>query len=114
MSRSGQEALTDVRKWSGGTPGCPEVVGGPPKCLRVVERHSWMFAIGREALPDLRVWSGGPSGSPDVVRRPSRMSAIGPGGPSGCPGVVGRPSWISGSGREALPDVRDMLGGPPE
>ena len=29
------------------------------------------------------------------------------------PGVVGRPSRKSGTGREALPDVREWLGGPP-
>ena len=29
------------------------------------------------------------------------------------PVVVGRPSWISGSGREALPYVREWWGGPP-
>ena len=28
-------------------------------------------------------------------------------------GVVGRPSRMSGSGREALPDVREWSGGPP-
>ena len=31
------------------------------------------------------------------------------GGPPGCSGVVGRSSWMSGSGREALPKVREWL-----
>ena len=30
-----------------------------------------------------------------------------------CPGLVGRPSRMSGSGREALPDVREWLGSSP-
>ena len=30
-------------------------------------------------------------------------------GPPRCPGVVGRTSRMSGSGREALPDVREAL-----
>ena len=30
-------------------------------------------------------------------------------GPPGCPGVVRSPSHMSGSGREALPDVRDAF-----
>ena len=35
-----------------------------------------------------------------VVREWSR-------GPPRCPEVVGRPTWMSGSGREALPDIRE-------
>ena len=31
MSGSGWETLTNVRKWSGVTPGCPGVVGRPTR-----------------------------------------------------------------------------------
>ena len=48
---------------------------------------------GWESLSDIQEWSVGPPG---------------------CLGMVGRPSLMSGSGREALPDVREFLGGPPE
>ena len=50
-----REALLNVRKWSGGPPGCPGVVG----------RTSRITGIGWQALPnvrvafsDLREWSG--------------------------------------------------------
>ena len=58
-----------------------------------------MSGTCREALMDAWEWSESPhgwSGSPPV-----------------CPGVVGTPSQMSGSGREALPDVREWSGGPP-
>ena len=65
MTGSGQEALRDVREWS----------GGPPKCPGVVEMPSRMSESGREALPvsgsgweallDVREWSGGPPGCPE-------------------------------------------------
>ena len=74
MSGSGQEALLDVRKLSGGPPGCAR---GPPGCPGVVGRPSRMFGrpsrmfgsgrvaprmsvIGREVLPHFREWSGRP------------------------------------------------------
>ena len=83
---------------------------------------SWISGRGQETLPDDREWSGGP---PDVRELL--------GDSSGCPGVVGRlsrmslrggsPSRMSGSCREtlldacegwgALPDVRQLSGGPP-
>ena len=44
MSWSGWEALPNVQKLSGGTPGCPGVVLRP----------SSMSGYGREALPDVR------------------------------------------------------------
>ena len=44
MSRSGQEALPDVREWLGERPGC----------LRVVGRPSRMSESGRDALLDVR------------------------------------------------------------
>ena len=66
-------------------PGCP---GGPPGCLGVIGRPSWMSGSGRKDLLDVRdalpyVWEW--SGSlPE------------------CPRVVGRTSQLSGSGREAF------------
>ena len=64
-----------------------------------------MSNIGQLALLDVRDWLGGYPGCPVVVRRPTRMSR-----------VVERPSRMSesvlevlrmsGSGRDALPDVR--------
>ena len=47
MSGSGQEALTDVREWSGGPFGC---LGGPPGGLGVVGRLSRMSESDWEAL----------------------------------------------------------------
>ena len=44
--REYREALSDVREWSGGPPGCPGMVGRP----------SWMSSSGREALSDVREW----------------------------------------------------------
>ena len=44
MSGSGREALPDVREWS----------VGPPGCLRVVWRPTWMSNNFREALPEVR------------------------------------------------------------
>ena len=64
MTKSGREALPDVRECSRGTVGCPGVVGGTSICPGVVERHSqmsgcvWrpsrMSGSGREALPDVQ------------------------------------------------------------
>ena len=81
---------------------------------------------GWKSLPDVQKLSegplgraGGPIGCPGVVRRPSRLSRCGemPSSmslrPRGCTGVFGRPSRMSGSGREALSDVWEWLGGPP-
>ena len=44
MSGSGRDALPDVRKCS----------VGPPGCLGVVGRPSWMSGSNLEALPDVR------------------------------------------------------------
>ena len=44
ISGSGREALSNVKKWSGGSLGCPGVVGRP----------SWMIERGRETLPNVR------------------------------------------------------------
>ena len=71
MSKSGREALLDVRKarldvrkWLRGPPGCSGVVGMPYR----------MSGSGRLAIPDVREWSGGHPGRPRVVGRPSWMS----------------------------------------
>ena len=52
-----------------------------------------MSGGGREALPYVWEWSEDP-----LV----------------CPGVVGRRSLMSESGRESLPDVQKLSGGPHE
>ena len=49
MSRSGREAILNVRELSGVPPGCPGVVGRP----------SWKSGSGREAFPDVQEWSVG-------------------------------------------------------
>ena len=84
-SRSGREAIPDVRKLSGGPYGCPAVVGRHSQMSGSGGRHSWVTVSGLETLLDVHEWSGDPPG---------------------CPGVVERPSRMSGSGREAHSDVR--------
>ena len=81
MSGSYREALTDVKEWSLGLPGCPGVFG----------RTSRMSESGRETLPD--VWEL--SEARQDVREWSKGNPV-------CPGVVGRLSRMSGSFREAL------------
>ena len=71
MSRSGREALADVREWSGGMPDVKEWSGGPPGFPKVVGRTFRMFESGgkpiqisrsgREVLSDIPKWSGGHS-----------------------------------------------------
>ena len=69
MSTSGREAFPDVREWSdvreglsttprhsGGSPGCPGVVGGPYEYLGVVGRPSRISGSGRVTLSDVRWW----------------------------------------------------------
>ena len=99
MSRSGQETLPDVRKWSGGPPRCPLVVG----------RSSRMFGSGRHTLPDVREWSDGPPGCPRVAR--SGREALS--NVWEWPEVVGRLYRMFGSGREAIPDDCDWSAGSP-
>ena len=123
--RGGREALTDVRVWS----------GGPPGCLGVVGRPFQMSGCCREALPVVREWSGdptecpvAPSGRPVVVSWPSQMSESGrealpdvhewSRGYAECPGVVWRPyrmyhSRTSGRDSGPLPDVQEWSEGPP-
>ena len=57
MSRSGWEALVDVREWSGVLTGCQRVVGRPSR----------MFGKGREAIPDIPEWPGAPHGWLGVI-----------------------------------------------
>ena len=53
MSRSGREAITDVREWSGRPQGFAGVVRGPPGYLGVVGRPSRISGSGRNALPEV-------------------------------------------------------------
>ena len=85
MSRSGPEALLDVWEWSGGTPGCSEVIGRP---FRMCGMPIGIF--------------GRPRGCPGVVRRPSLMSGS---GQESLPHDRG--------GREFLPDVWEWSGDAP-
>ena len=112
MSGSGQEALSDVREWSGGPRRCSGVIGRPPGCSGVIGWPSRMSGSVRKALPDsgsgreaLTMSGSGRKALPDV-REWS-------GGSLGCPRVVGRPFRLSGSGRKTLPDVRVWSRGPP-
>ena len=63
-----------VWEWSGGPPGCPEVVARPSGCHRAVGRPSRITLCGQEAFPDVREWTGVPHGCPGVVARLFRMS----------------------------------------
>ena len=100
VSDSCQEAISDVREWSGDPSEFPE---GPYEYLGVVGWPSCMSGSVREAVPDVRGgreaitnvqdWSGGPPECSVVVERPSRMS--------------GSPSRLSGSDWKSLPDVRE-------
>ena len=103
------EAILDVRQYSGGPPGCP---GARPGCLGVVKRPSQMSGSGLDALPDVREWSRVYPECPGVVGRPSQLSVSG-GRPFRSSAVAGSVSQMCGSGREALPDVRDWPGCPP-
>ena len=85
MSESSQLALSDVREWSGGPPGCSGVVGRP---YRMSRSPYWMAGSDLLALLGVLEWSRAPSGCPAVVRRLSRLS---------------------GSSLETLPDVQKPL-----
>ena len=52
MSGSGQEDLSVVREWSGGSSGC----------LGVVRRTFWMSGSGQEVISDVQERSAGPPG----------------------------------------------------
>ena len=94
-----REVFSDVREWLGGTPGWPGVVARSPRCQGVVGRPSWMTESGLQTLPDKQ------KVHPDV-REVFQDVREWWGVTPGCPGLVGRPSRISGSGRETLPDIR--------
>ena len=107
MFRIGREALLDVQEWSVGPVGCPGVVRRPYR----------MYGSGQQSLSNVREWSGDlhecperPSGCPRVVER--RVLREWSGGPPGCPGVVGGPYGFCGSGRETLPNGREVVGRP--
>ena len=89
MSGNGQKALPGVREWS--------VV--PARCMAMVWRPFRMSGGCREAFLDVREWSGAPHGCSGGLPR--------------FPGEIGSHSRMSvrGRGREALPDVRGLLGG---
>ena len=78
MSRSGWEALPNVREWSGGSKESPGVVLIPSrmsgKSYRMPGRISRMSESGRESLPYVREKSEGPLVGPGVVGRPCQMS----------------------------------------
>ena len=106
MSRSGREALSEVREAHLDVQECSEGPPGPLGCPGVVGRPCRMSGSGREALLDVREslfdfqeWSGGSQGCSGVFGRPSRMSV--------------RPTRMPGSGRKTLPDVREWSGNPP-
>ena len=66
-SGMGVEPLPEVRKWSGDSPGGPELVGRP----------SLRSGSGREVLPQLREYYEGPPGGPKLVGRPSQRFGSG-------------------------------------
>ena len=53
---SGQDTLTDIREWSGDSPGCPGVVRSLSQMSGVVRSPSRMSWSSRETLPDVREW----------------------------------------------------------
>ena len=58
MSRSGREALPDVREWSGYPPGFPAVVGWPSLMYGSGREAYLMYRSGQKAIPNVREWSG--------------------------------------------------------
>ena len=59
MTGSGWEALQDVRKWSGVTPGCLPVVESQSR-MSGSGREPPGYPGGRDALPDVQEKSRGP------------------------------------------------------
>ena len=53
MSGSCQDALPDVRKWSGGPPGCLGVVETSFRMSECGRESPGICRSGREALPDV-------------------------------------------------------------
>ena len=105
-------ALRNVRKWSGGPPAMPtvvgdppavpEVVGGPPAVPEVFEGLCGRDGSCRGALQLGRKWS--------VALRQSRKCL---GGSAAGPEVVGKPFGQAAIGLEALRQGWKWSGGPP-
>ena len=106
MFGSGREVIPNVCKWLGVLPGCPGVAGRPSRISGTNREASWMSGncgealrmseSGRETLPVVREWW---VALPEV-RELSRASPRCPGGPLECARVLG-------SGRKAIPNVRN-------
>ena len=101
MSRSGREALPDVREahldvreWSGVSLGYLGVVGRLPRMSESGRDALQNVRMWWKALTESREWSGGPPECPEVVGGPSGYT----GGPPGWPGVVGRLCRMSENG----------------
>ena len=60
MSKSGRDALQNVREWWKAFTDSREWSGCPPGFLGVVRRPSRMSGSGRESLLDVQKWSGDP------------------------------------------------------
>ena len=78
-----------------------------------------MYGIGQDALPEVQEWSNNPPGCPGMVGRPSRISLssgtpfrMSGSGREACRMSV-RPTRMCGSGRVALSDIWEWLGGCP-
>ena len=83
-------AISEVRKWSGGPPGGPGVVGSP---FQSSGSGRETLSEGPDVQLEVREWLGGPQGGAGMVGWPSQK--------------VGTPSRKSGSGPVALPVVRE-------
>ena len=96
----------DVREWSGEPLGCLKVSGRPSQMSLSGRRPFWMFGSCREA--------------PRISRSPSRLFRSDretlPNVREALPEVRKslKAPWMSGSGLEALPDVIEWSGCPPE
>ena len=125
-SGSGRENLTEVRKWSENTFGCPELfgtlsrrsgssretlpvvwkwLGDPPRGPEVVGTPSRRCGSGRETIPEVLIWSVHPPGCPELVETPfpnvRKWSEDSLGGLE----LVGTPSQTSRIGRDTLSEV---------
>ena len=60
MSGSGWASHLDMLLWSKGPPDVREWSGGPPGCLQVVGKTSRMSGSGRASHLDVLSWSEGP------------------------------------------------------
>ena len=64
MSRSGREAVPNVREWSGCYPKCPGMVGRPS---RMSGSGQEILLNVQKALLDIQEWWIGPPSYPGVV-----------------------------------------------